>query len=143
MRLRNVTGSREVIAGSRFVVPEEEQKSCPGRWRERFGNQNTLYIEIGMGKGKFIHTMAKEHPEINFVGIEKYSTVLLRAVQIIWVTQNGDGDGVMLIQPHITENMRTPQLIMILKIQIRLKSTLMKRYLEILPQVSHRQWRHR
>ena len=81
MRLRNVTGSREVIAGSRFVVPEEEQKRCPGRWRERFGNQNPLYIEIGMGKGKFIHTMAKEHPEINFVGIEKYSTVLLRAVQ--------------------------------------------------------------
>lgn len=81
MRLRNVTGSREVIAESRFVVPEEEQKACPGRWRERFSNQNPLYIEIGMGKGKFIHTMAKEHPELNFVGIEKYSTVLLRAVQ--------------------------------------------------------------
>ena len=81
MRLRNVTGSREVIAGSRFVVPEEEQKECPGKWRDIFGNQNPLYIEIGMGKGKFIHTMAKENPQINFVGIEKYSTVLLRAVQ--------------------------------------------------------------
>ena len=81
MRLRNVTGSREVIAGSRFVVPEEEQKECPGNWRDIFGNQNPLYIEIGMGKGKFIHTMAKENPQINFVGIEKYSTVLLRAVQ--------------------------------------------------------------
>lgn len=81
MRLRNVTGSREVIAGSRFVVPEEEQKACPGKWRERFGDQKPLFIEIGMGKGKFIHTMAKEHPEVNFVGIEKYSTVLLRAVQ--------------------------------------------------------------
>ena len=81
MRLRNVTGSREVIAGSRFVVPEEKQKECPGKWRDIFGNQNPLYIEIGMGKGKFIHTMAKENPQINFVGIEKYSTVLLRAVQ--------------------------------------------------------------
>lgn len=81
MRLRNVTGSREVIAESRFVVPEEEQKECPGKWREIFGNQNPLYIEIGMGKGKFIHTMAKQCPNVNFVGIEKYSTVLLRAVQ--------------------------------------------------------------
>lgn len=81
MRLRNITGSREVIAASAYVVPEETQPECPGRWKEIFGNGKPLHIEIGMGKGKFIHTMAKAHPEINYVGIEKYSSVLLRAIQ--------------------------------------------------------------
>ena len=81
MRLRNVTGSREMIAESRFVVPEETLKDMPGKWQEIFENHHPIYIEIGMGKGKFLHTMAKDHPEINYIGIEKYSTVLLRAVQ--------------------------------------------------------------
>ncbi|MCR4597730.1 MAG: tRNA (guanosine(46)-N7)-methyltransferase TrmB [Acetatifactor sp.] len=81
MRLRNVTGSREVIAESRFVVPEETLKEMPGKWQAFFGNKNPIHIEIGMGKGQFLHAMAKNHPEINYVGIEKYSTVLLRAVQ--------------------------------------------------------------
>lgn len=81
MRLRNITGSREVIAESPYVVQEAVQPQCPGTWKEIFGNQNPIHIEIGMGKGKFIHTMAKEHPEINYVGIEKYSSVLLRAIQ--------------------------------------------------------------
>lgn len=81
MRLRNVTGSREVIAQSRFVVPEDTLKEMPGKWKALFGDQHPIHIEIGMGKGKFIHTMAKENPQINYIGIEKYSTVLLRAVQ--------------------------------------------------------------
>ena len=81
MRLRNITGSREVIAESPYVVAEEILEQCPGTWKDIFQNDNPIRIEIGMGKGKFIHTMAKEHPEVNYVGIEKYSSVLLRAVQ--------------------------------------------------------------
>lgn len=81
MRLRNITGSRDVIAGSPYVVQEALQSRCPGTWKEIFGNENPIHIEIGMGKGRFIHTMAKEHPAVNYVGIEKYSSVLLRAVQ--------------------------------------------------------------
>ena len=81
MRLRNITGSREVIAESPYVVQEAVQPDCPGTWRVIFGNDNPIHIEIGMGKGKFIHTMARMHPEINYVGIEKYSSVLLRAIQ--------------------------------------------------------------
>lgn len=81
MRLRNITGSREIIADSPYVVSESLQPECSGKWNEIFGNDHPIRIEIGMGKGKFIHTMAKEHPEINYVGIEKYSSVLLRAVQ--------------------------------------------------------------
>ncbi|MDE5894011.1 MAG: tRNA (guanosine(46)-N7)-methyltransferase TrmB, partial [Acetatifactor sp.] len=79
MRLRNITGSREVIADSTYVVHEEQK--CQGRWREIFGNDHPIHIEIGMGKGRFIHTMARLHPEINYIGIEKYSSVLLRAIQ--------------------------------------------------------------
>ena len=81
MRLRNITGSREMIAQSPYVVKEAVLEQCPGTWHELFGNTHPIYIEIGMGKGRFIHTMAKEHPDINFVGIEKYSSVLLRAIQ--------------------------------------------------------------
>ena len=81
MRLRNITGSREVIAASPYVVQEAVQPDCPGTWKEIFGNDNPIHIEIGMGKGKFIHTMAKTHPEVNYIGIEKYSSVLLRAIQ--------------------------------------------------------------
>ena len=81
MRLRNITGSREVIADSAFVVQESTLEECPGTWNEIFGNENPIHIEIGMGKGKFLHAMAKGHPEINYVGIEKYSSVLLRAIQ--------------------------------------------------------------
>lgn len=79
MRLRNVTGSREMIADSRFVVCEPQEYK--GRWKEVFGNDRPIHIEIGMGKGKFLMGMAQAHPNINYIGIEKYSTVLLRAVQ--------------------------------------------------------------
>lgn len=79
MRLRNITGSREIIAESDFVVHEPETKK--GSWKDVFGNDNPIRIEIGMGKGRFIHTLAKLNPEINYVGIEKYSSVLLRAIQ--------------------------------------------------------------
>ena len=81
MRLRNITGSREVIAQSPFVVSEDILFRCPGTWQEIFGNEHPIRIEIGMGKGRFIHTLAKEHPEYNYIGIEKYSSVLLRAIQ--------------------------------------------------------------
>ena len=79
MRLRNITGSREVIADSIYVVQEPQEKK--GRWKEVFGNDRPVQIEIGMGKGKFLLTLAKENPDINYIGIEKYSSVLLRAIQ--------------------------------------------------------------
>ncbi|MEE3494225.1 MAG: tRNA (guanosine(46)-N7)-methyltransferase TrmB [Butyrivibrio sp.] len=80
MRLRNIAGSREVIAESKYTVKDPEQKK--GLWKkEIFGNNNEIHIEIGMGKGRFIMDMAALHPDINYVGIEKYSSVLLRAIQ--------------------------------------------------------------
>ncbi|MFQ9985049.1 MAG: tRNA (guanosine(46)-N7)-methyltransferase TrmB [Lachnospiraceae bacterium] len=79
MRLRNIAGAREVIAESPFVVHEEETQR--GKWKQLFGNDAPLYVEIGMGKGQFLMEQARRNPHINFVGIEKYSSVLLRALQ--------------------------------------------------------------
>ncbi len=79
MRLRNVPGSRDMIAESPFTIKDETE--WKGKWNEVFGNDHPIHIEIGMGKGQFIMTLAKEHPEINYVGIEKYSSVLVRALE--------------------------------------------------------------
>ncbi len=79
MRLRNVTGSEELIAKSIYVCNQPE--TYRGNWNSFFKNENPIHIEIGMGKGKFITEMAKRHPDINYIGIEKYSSVLCRAVQ--------------------------------------------------------------
>ena len=79
MRLRNVKGSRDTIAANEFVIKEEESKK--GKWHEVFGNDNPIHIEIGMGKGKFLMELAQRHPDINYIGIEKYSSVLVRAIE--------------------------------------------------------------
>lgn len=79
MRLKNVPGARDVIAESTLVVHEPEKQK--GNWQQVFGNNHPIHIEIGMGKGRFICEMAKAYPDINYIGIEKYSSVLLRAIQ--------------------------------------------------------------
>ena len=79
MRLRNIAGARERIAESPYTIESPEQYK--GKWKEVFGNDHPIHIEVGTGKGRFIMDMATAHPEINYVGIEKYSSVLLRAVQ--------------------------------------------------------------
>ena len=79
MRLKNIPGSREAVGESRFVI--QEPAAYRGRFKELFGNENPLWAEIGMGKGKFLLELAQKNPGINFIGIEKYSSVLLRAIQ--------------------------------------------------------------
>lgn len=79
MRLRNVKGSRETIAATDFVI--HDPVTYKGKWRELFGNDNPIHIEVGMGKGKFLMRLAELNPNINYIGIEKYSSVLIRAVE--------------------------------------------------------------
>ena len=79
MRLRNIPGADEAIADSPLCI--QEPMAEKGRWHLIFGNENPIHIEIGMGKGQFIMKLAKEHPDINYIGIERYSSVLLRALQ--------------------------------------------------------------
>ena len=77
MRLRHIPGSEEEIANSPYVVSNPEEKK--GRWSEVF--DNPIEIEVGMGKGRFIMELASKNPEINYVGIERYCSVLLRGIQ--------------------------------------------------------------
>ncbi len=79
MRLKNVPGSREAVVQSEYVVQETEPKK--GCWKEVFPNGNPIHIEIGMGKGRFISQLSQINPDINYVGIEKYSSVLIRAIE--------------------------------------------------------------
>ncbi len=81
MRLRNIPGSREAIASSDFVIHEDVMTEKKGHWNEVFGNSLPIYIEVGMGKGQFITRMASMDPDRNFIGIEKYSSVLIRALE--------------------------------------------------------------
>ena len=79
MRLRNIPGAKEVIENSPYVVHEPQKQK--GQWSHVFENNHPIHIEVGMGKGRFLMDMAKIHPEVNYVGIEMYDSVLLRALQ--------------------------------------------------------------
>lgn len=79
MRLRNVKGKETIINNSEYIV--KNPKDYKGDWKSLFNNDNDIYIEIGMGKGKFIIENAIKYPDINFIGIEKYDSVMVRAVE--------------------------------------------------------------
>ena len=79
MRLRNIPYANDVIAECSWVIKEPSEKK--GMWKQVFGNENPVHIEVGMGKGQFITEMALRNPDINYIGIERYTSVLLRAVQ--------------------------------------------------------------
>lgn len=79
MRLRNIPGADDVIQKHPIAIKQE--KEWKGKWNQLFGNHSPIHIEIGMGKGQFILTLAKQNPEINYIGIERYSSVLLRALE--------------------------------------------------------------
>lgn len=79
MRLRNVIGADEKIASQPSIVIQNPE-SHKGTWHTIFGNSNPIHIEIGMGKGQFIRGMALQNPTINFIGVEYYDSVLVRAL---------------------------------------------------------------
>ena len=78
MRLRNVKNKEEILNASPYLVSNPMENI--GKWREVFGNDKPIYIEIGMGKGKFIIENAIQYPNINFIGIEKFDSVLARSL---------------------------------------------------------------
>ena len=79
MRLRNVSGAKEKIEASKYIVLEPKENK--GKWKKVFGNDNPIHIEIGMGKGKFIFEHALRDRDINFIGIEKFDSVMVRAIE--------------------------------------------------------------
>lgn len=79
MRLRNVKNKEQIINSSSYLI--KYPKEYKGKWQIFFANDNPIYLEIGMGKGDFIIENAKKYPNINFIGIEKYDSVIVRALQ--------------------------------------------------------------
>ncbi|MBQ9011475.1 MAG: tRNA (guanosine(46)-N7)-methyltransferase TrmB [Bacilli bacterium] len=79
MRLKNVKGALEYIENSDVVINNPEDYK--GKYQRLFGNNNPIHLEIGTGKGNFIIEMAKALPNINFIGMEMYDSVLIRAAQ--------------------------------------------------------------
>lgn len=83
MRLRNVQGAEERILSDPYTIQTDgtDGRAYRGLWaKHHFPANRPIHIEIGMGKGKFLLEMARQHPEINYIGIEKYSSVLVRAL---------------------------------------------------------------
>ena len=81
MRLRNIPGADDVVQNSSFCI--QNPVELKGKWSAYFENENPIHIEIGMGKGRFLMDLAALNPNINYIGIERYTSVLLRAVQKI------------------------------------------------------------
>ena len=81
MRLRNVRNKESIMAESNIIVWNPKEKK--DHWQEEFQNENPIHVEVGMGKGAFLKGMAEKYPNINFIGIEKYDSVVARAVENI------------------------------------------------------------
>lgn len=80
MRLRNVKNAREIVNNSSFVITNPEEYK--GKFnKEIFKNDNPIHLEIGMGKGNFIIDKARKNPDLNFIGVERYASVLCRAIE--------------------------------------------------------------
>ncbi len=79
MRLRNVKNKQEILDSSSYLV--KDPYSWKGKWKEFFSNDHPIHIEIGMGKGQFIIGLALANPNINYIGIEKYDSVIARALE--------------------------------------------------------------
>ena len=79
MRLRNVKNKEEIMENSNYLV----RSNYKGKWHDYFKNDNPIFLEIGMGKGKFIIENAIKNPSNNYIGIEKYDSVIAKALQKI------------------------------------------------------------
>ncbi len=79
MRLKNVKGAKNIIDGSEYIINKPNE--FKGKYNLVFNNDNPIEIEIGMGKGNFIIEKAIKNPNINYIGIEKFDSVIVRAIQ--------------------------------------------------------------
>lgn len=78
MRIRNVKNKEEILDNCSFLL--NNPKEYKGRFKELFNNDNPIYLEIGMGKGQFIYQNAKKYKDINFIGIERFDSIMAKAI---------------------------------------------------------------
>lgn len=92
MRLKHIKGSEEKVSLSKVVIKNPEQYK--GKWKSVFNNKNKIYLEIGMGKGSFLIEHARRNKNVNYIGFEKYPSVLLNALETI---ENGNLTNIKII----------------------------------------------
>ncbi|WP_413378983.1 tRNA (guanosine(46)-N7)-methyltransferase TrmB [Alkalihalobacillus sp. 1P02AB] len=80
MRLRHKPWAKEEMENHPHIVMAAPEQ-LKGKWSSVFGNDNPIYVEVGTGKGQFLTGMGQAHPHINFIGIEKYDSVLITAME--------------------------------------------------------------
>lgn len=97
MRLRNVKGAVDIIEASKYIIKKPNEYK--GKFQTVFNNDNPIHLEIGTGKGNFIINMAKKHPNINFIGIEMFDSIMVRTVQKL---ENEDIPNLKLIKMDAT-----------------------------------------
>ena len=68
MRYNFVKDARDIMDKSSYMIKNPEKYK--GKWKEVFGNNKPICLELGMGRGSFIIEMAKKHPNINYIGLE-------------------------------------------------------------------------
>lgn len=78
MRIRNVKNKEEILDNCSFLL--NNPKEYKGKFKELFNNDNPIYVEIGMGKGQFIYQNAKKYKDINFIGIERFDSIMAKAI---------------------------------------------------------------
>lgn len=96
MRLKHVKGAHDKIEASKYIIQQPKK----GIYQSLFSNQNPIHLEIGTGKGAFIIQMAKENPNINFIGIEKFDSVMVKVVEKL---EEEPLDNVLLIRMDATQ----------------------------------------
>ena len=79
MRLRNIPGAREAVSASPWCI--QDAPALKGKWRTLLAEDAPLYVEIGSGKGRFLTEMARRYPDRLYIGIERYSTVIYKALR--------------------------------------------------------------
>lgn len=78
MRIRNVKNKEEILDNCSFLL--NNPKEYKGKFKKLFNNDNPIYLEIGMGKGQFIYQNAKKYKDINFIGIERFDSIMAKAI---------------------------------------------------------------
>lgn len=81
MRLRNVKNKEQILNSSEILIKNPQNHQ--GKWQQVFDNKNPIYVEIGMGKGQFLLNQAKQNSDINYLGIEHFDNVIVRAIDKI------------------------------------------------------------
>ena len=77
MRMRRKPWARPELESCKFFI--QKPSEYKGRWKEFFGNDNPIYMELGCGKGTFMAVHGSENPNINYITVDIKDEVLVLA----------------------------------------------------------------